>query len=490
MFSKKSICSVILTLCLLLTVVHFPASSYASDPVTWELETLDGDPITESTYTDEVQLLVFYNATEGECGKSMWLIEELGSAEWVGQDGLRVIAIDAQNNDADAVAAFRSKHAPDSNMVFALDGSFALWSYFHDESGYASITYCGCVILKDGAVQEIWNGCYSAEECQEKISLYLETIPSPPSRPSRPSRPAADPDPDPDEDSGLLQVEIPGQFRQTEMRGQLEMINAFRADPDAWYWNEDNTEKVYPNHDDSTKLKPLAYDYKLEQIAMQRAAELAVSFSHTRPDGTMCYTLTYMDYNPTGENIAMGQRSAEAAFIDWCEEDEPYEWQGHRRSMLYDQFNVVGLGAFEHNGVTYWVQEFGYADFETEETEASDEQVMSVVESLPENVDPMLYSYDKTVKIFKELSLSVSDEADPLRFKHELKKNEFIAENAIPEEMTVLVSSFDENGRYLGLSEMTAEEYAAAQQGASDVKVLCIDAAFSPLSEAMDIPLE
>lgn len=74
-------------------------------------------------------------------------------------------------------------------------------------------------------------------------------------------------------------------YRQSEARNMLSEINGFRTGSNAWYWNEDNETKT-----ECTGLSELSYDYELEKVAMQRAAELVVSFSHTRPNGTDCYT--------------------------------------------------------------------------------------------------------------------------------------------------------------------------------------------------------
>ena len=49
---------------------------------------------------------------------------------------------------------------------------------------------------------------------------------------------------------------------------------------------------------------------------MQRAAEIAISFAHDRPDGTECWT-AYHDvgiYCENGENIAAGSASAQKHF--------------------------------------------------------------------------------------------------------------------------------------------------------------------------------
>ena len=151
-----------------------------------------------------------------------------------------------------------------------------------------------------------------------------------------------------------LDIKVTGTYGQTEARTMLSMMNAFRTGSDAWQWNESDTEKVA-----ITGLSALAYDYNLEEIAMQRAMEIAVSFSHTRPNGERCFTAYTGGYRATGENIAVGQRSAAEVFAAWQETNEKYAGQGHRRNMLSDKFGSVGIGHVYLNGYDYWVQEFG-----------------------------------------------------------------------------------------------------------------------------------
>ena len=53
----------------------------------------------------------------------------------------------------------------------------------------------------------------------------------------------------------------------------LASINAFRtSETEAWCWNETDSEKV------ACQTTELQYDYELERIAMQRAAEIALLF--------------------------------------------------------------------------------------------------------------------------------------------------------------------------------------------------------------------
>jgi len=88
--------------------------------------------------------------------------------------------------------------------------------------------------------------------------------------------------------------------------------------------------------------------------AAVRAEEISREncFSHTRPDGTMCFTVVTTDYMTCGENIAYGTRTVSATVTAWMESP------GHRANILSDSFTQAGFGCYEVNGVRYWVQLF------------------------------------------------------------------------------------------------------------------------------------
>ena len=136
-------------------------------------------------------------------------------------------------------------------------------------------------------------------------------------------------------------------------RDMLPMINDWRTSGDAWYWNETDTKKIQCG-----KLGALTYDYDLEQIALQRAYEVAVMFDHMRPNGNKWSTCTYNGTRSYAENIAAGVSTAAGTFEQWQEEDDPYQFQGHRRNML-GSYKAIGIAHVIRNGVSYWVQEFG-----------------------------------------------------------------------------------------------------------------------------------
>lgn len=168
-------------------------------------------------------------------------------------------------------------------------------------------------------------------------------------------------------EAATADYQVPVTYGQTEARKMIDMINDFR-ESDAKCWNEDDSAEVA-----YAGLQPLTYDYALEQAAMLRAAEIAVSFSHTRPDGTRCFTaLSSLPLYTWGENIAAGQATAQSAFVSWREDSEKYAGQGHRRNMLSSDFASVGIGHVVFNGIHYWVQNFGSPNTGTAATAAAD----------------------------------------------------------------------------------------------------------------------
>ncbi len=183
-------------------------------------------------------------------------------------------------------------------------------------------------------------------------------------------------------------------YHQSEARSMLDMVNEFRTGEDAWVWNADSSAKT----EAAGTLGELTYDYELEQIAMQRAAEIALSFSHTRPDGEN-YTTAGTDEGYWGlhaENIAAGYDSASGAFDSLKEEENEYEGQGNRRNMLSGTSAAIGIGCVEYNGTYYWAQEFSTQVGSDASTEANDRET-----TVSAKVDGALVS---------EAALSVSPE--------------------------------------------------------------------------------
>jgi uncharacterized protein YkwD len=107
-------------------------------------------------------------------------------------------------------------------------------------------------------------------------------------------------------------------------------------------------------------LQKLAYRSDLQQAADIRAGEIIDSFSHTRPDGTECFTvfkeIGVTNYTWLGENIAKGYATPESVMDGWM--NSP----GHKANILKPEFEgiIIGVKKVDSNGYTgyAWVQLF------------------------------------------------------------------------------------------------------------------------------------
>ena len=187
-------------------------------------------------------------------------------------------------------------------------------------------------------------------------------------------------------------IEIVVEYHQEMARPIADMINEYRTSGNAWYWNPDDTTKTECGY-----LSALEYDYDLEKAAMQRAAEIAVIYNHTRPDGSRCFTAyTECGFNewPGGENIAAGQTSAKMVHEAWIEEDDDYSGQGHRRNIFNANSTAIGIGCVYSNGTYFWVEEFAHSAQNLNETVVSADPCTVTVRLFSDGIKGTGLKYD------------------------------------------------------------------------------------------------
>lgn len=97
-------------------------------------------------------------------------------------------------------------------------------------------------------------------------------------------------------------------------------------------------------------LTRLSEDSDLSAAARIRAREIASLFSHTRPDGSSCFTVSEKAY---GENIARGHGSVDRVMAAWMSS------AGHRANILRASYGSIGVCCLQIDGVYCWVQLFG-----------------------------------------------------------------------------------------------------------------------------------
>ncbi len=105
-------------------------------------------------------------------------------------------------------------------------------------------------------------------------------------------------------------------------------------------------------------LKDYQANSQLSNIARNKSQDMRDNnyFSHTSPTYGSPFEMLRkfnVNYSAAGENIAKGQRTAQAVINAWMNS------AGHRRNILSKKYTQIGVGLVKDNqGVTYWTQLF------------------------------------------------------------------------------------------------------------------------------------
>ena len=100
---------------------------------------------------------------------------------------------------------------------------------------------------------------------------------------------------------------------------------------------------------------PLRFASDLEASAYVRATEITVKFSHTRPNGSKCFTAMPQRGHILGENLAGGQRTPQQVVQAWMDS------KTHRDNMLSKKYTEIGVVYYYQRNSQYkhyWVQHF------------------------------------------------------------------------------------------------------------------------------------
>ena len=389
-----------------------------------------------------------------ECLNTQGTLAAINSSDLLFDSNINFIYADVDGNDEDTIRSFSESYS--NNITFCygnnnsaawrlsgLDSSTLPFMVYIDSNGYVLNSTSGLqtknVINKN--ISEILG--YSYDEGEE--SPYDQGLVS---------------------DDSYYWVYTNGSLKVDEARGMLSSINSFRNGSDAWYYDRSGNKVTCSN------LSGLKYDYRLEKAAIDRATELSLYYSHTRPDGESFNTAIsgYWEYTALGENIAMGYNTAAEVFKAWREDEEDYAGQGHRRNMLSQNYNAVGIGCYEVDGVKFWVQEFGYTDFSNAE--------QTTVASYPED-----YSVD----------IIGSEDVCPIRDRIKLDSEDSIQmtlNDSIDIDLNLIVDEFDVNGQlwYLGYkaylySRISIEDKSIVNYSYGNLKALSVGTTYIDVTD-------
>ena len=113
--------------------------------------------------------------------------------------------------------------------------------------------------------------------------------------------------------------------------------------------------EITNNYRSLVGVSSLILDSSLVEAANIRAKELSDSFSHTRPNGSSCFTVLSelgISYGTAGENIAAGYSSSQSVMEGWRSSS------GHYQNIISSKFKKIGIGVNIINNQYYWVQIF------------------------------------------------------------------------------------------------------------------------------------
>ena len=320
----------------------------------------DADGNSYSTAAEgKAKVLIF--GREG-CGNTRWTLSKLKDNNYK-HSNVDILLVDIDSSDPDALRSY-SEGYPVNGLTFVTsdDAGETIWDYvekYPDVSSGGSVTLPIVVYINsDNKLVDCTSGAEDIDSrLGELFGLYENNEVENPYDDGDNQHPNDEKNNEQNQDSvagELKTITFDVTYHQSEARAMLDSINEFRQDSDnAWCWDEDNVNKIY-----FSDLDTLEYDYDLEKVAMQRAAEISLSYGHLRPNGEYFYDLLN-GYMCSGENIAYGQTTAQAVFSDWREDDYDYSGQGHRRNMLDENYNRVGIACAEYQGRKFWVQIFG-----------------------------------------------------------------------------------------------------------------------------------
>lgn len=148
-------------------------------------------------------------------------------------------------------------------------------------------------------------------------------------------------------------------------------------------------------------LNTLKLDNTLTEIAMTRARETSVYWSHTRPNGNSWSTLVTHYTGYVGENIAVNYINPKDVMIGWMES------KGHRDNILNSRWNSIGIGYYRIGNNILWVQIFSdKKTVTTVEKKGNIKETDGTVETLNNYIDFRVLWEDNSISVKMDEQIS------------------------------------------------------------------------------------
>ncbi len=264
---------------------------------------------TTKTYFSDYDVTINVFGRDG-CYNTISVISRIIALGIDEMQGVKVNFIDVNQNSKEAVKAF-SEQFEASAVDYCYDTSnnanSVMWDYANTIGSSGSVTLpVVAFINSDSTIRKVTTGTFT--------DSYLLGIVN-----------------NDENIDKTITFKIKGVDNYTYANSVLQQMNVLRA---------------------SLGLEALVMEEELLAVAMQRAAEIAIYYSHTRPDDLSCFSFSVAG-NTFGENIAIGYTSPEGVMNGWTNSS------GHYANMINANFNAVGVGCFEaSDGTLCWVQYF------------------------------------------------------------------------------------------------------------------------------------
>ena len=131
--------------------------------------------------------------------------------------------------------------------------------------------------------------------------------------------------------SDVVWTDDKGYFELT-LKGSSDASDYYEGEAHEYIWD---ILRITNQEREAQGLNPLTLSQGLSDGAEIRAEEIETLFSHTRPDGTSCFTAVEKNYSGMGENIAGGQTTPEKVMEGWMNST------GHRANILTSSYKKI-----------------------------------------------------------------------------------------------------------------------------------------------------
>lgn len=312
----------LMSLLLILSLVILPFSGTVSatkavaaslgENLSYTFTSTDNETVS-TTVTPGQPTVIVLGATT--CGNTKGTLQDIAKSDWIGSGKVRVIFGELGGKTLEETKTFKQTYGCDQ-MIFCYDTGSGISSAWNEYSNKANVGALPTIVIIDGNNQiiDILSGRQTASTIINIIN-------------------GNSTDDTPGDVTGTAaSVTVDGTENYGFANDVLALVNQTRAEKG---------------------VAPVKLDESLLETAMQRAAELSLYYSHTRPDGSSCFTASSHTATRRSENIAIGYNTPDKVMNGWI--NSP----GHYANIMDADVTSIGIGCFINSEGTYnWVQFF------------------------------------------------------------------------------------------------------------------------------------